>query len=47
MDNKTCIRIGIFGVELESVNFGCAALAYSQLELLRELRDKTGNENNK
>lgn len=44
MDNKTRIRIGIFGAELESVNFGCAALAYSQLELLRKLRDETGKE---
>ena len=44
MDNKTQFRIGIFGAELESVNFGCAALAYSQLELLRELQDETGIE---
>ncbi len=31
------IRIGIFGVELNSVNYGCAALAYSQLKMLGEI----------
>lgn len=34
------IRIGLFGAELQSINFGCAALAYSQINLLGSIAKK-------
>ena len=34
------VTIGLFGAELESVNFGCAALAISQFKVLSEIDKK-------
>lgn len=34
------MRIGIFGVELNSINYGCAALGISQLKFLEEVSQK-------
>lgn len=41
---KKRIRVGLFGAELQSINFGCAALAYSQINLLGRIAKESGTE---
>lgn len=38
------IRVALFGAELESINFGCSALAYSQINVLGKIARESGAE---